>query len=199
MWLCLSSLNRQNARLVIWIKEFKPPLRLKNKKKEIILILYFINNPSERDITLSFFLGVDNIGIIYMLKNIKNDKRYIGQTKQDIQKRFRQHVEAAYLENRVTYNNCLSRAIRKYGADSFHIGIIADNVPEEDLDLVEAHYIDMYNTIAPNGYNMSPGFNDNREAHSLLELTPDDNYEEHHRVIIDDISEDDVDKFLRDL
>lgn len=134
-----------------------------------------------------------------MLKNIKNNKRYVGKTKQDVNKRFRQHIEAAYLKNRVTYNNCLSRGIRKYGADSFHIGILADNVPDEDLDLIEAHYIDMYNTLAPNGYNMSPGFNDNADAHSLLDLASEENYEDNNKVIIDDISEEDVNKFLKEL
>lgn len=134
-----------------------------------------------------------------MLKNIKNNKRYVGKTKQDVNKRFRQHIEAAYLKNRVTYNNCLSRGIRKYGADSFHIGILADNVPDEDLDLIEAHYIDMYNTLAPNGYNMSPGFNDNADAHSLLDLASEEDYEDNNKVIIDDISEEDVNKFLKEL
>lgn len=139
------------------------------------------------------------MGIIYMIRNIKNDKRYIGQSVQPVEKRFKQHMEAAYLEGRRTYNTCLSRAIRKHGADFFEYGIIADNVPDSDLDIVEAHYIDMYNTIAPNGYNKSGGFNDNSLADELDRLTPDDDYSDNVKVRIDDISDDDVDKFLRDI
>lgn len=138
------------------------------------------------------------MGIIYMIKNNKNDKRYIGQTTQDVQKRFRQHLEAAYLKNRPTYNFCLARAIRKYGIDSFQIGILAE-VPDDDLDLVEAHYIDMYNTLAPNGYNMSPGFNNTQESQKFFDMMPEDDYEDNAKVLIDEISDDDVDKFLKEL
>lgn len=134
-----------------------------------------------------------------MIKNIKNDKRYVGQTTQDVDTRFRQHIESAYSKNKQTYKFCLSRAIRKHGADSFRIGILAEDVPDEDLDLVEAHYIDMYNCLAPMGYNMSPGFNDTQQASQLFDLIPDDDYSENAKVLIDDISSDDVDKFMKEL
>lgn len=139
------------------------------------------------------------MGSVYMIRNIKNDKRYIGQSIQPIEKRFRQHIEAAYLEGRRAYNTCLSRAIRKYGADFFELGVLAVNVPDEDLDIVEAHYIDMYNTLAPNGYNISAGFNDNSLADEIHNLANEDDYSDNAKVMIDDISDDDVDKFLREL
>jgi group I intron endonuclease len=139
------------------------------------------------------------MGIIYMIRNTKNDKRYVGQSVQPLEKRFRQHIEAAYLEGRRSYNTCLSRAIRKHGSDFFEVGVLAENVPDEDLDIVEAHYIDMYNTLAPNGYNKSSGFNDNSLAEEIDELASDENYSDNAKVMIDDISDDDVSKFLRDL
>lgn len=139
------------------------------------------------------------MGTIYMIRNIKNDKRYIGQSVQPVEKRFRQHIEAAYLEGRRSYNTCLSRAIRKYGSDYFELGVIADDVPDEDLDIVEAHYIDMYNTLAPNGYNKSVGFNDNSLAEAIDDMTSDNDYSDNAKVVIDDISDDDIDKFLREL
>lgn len=139
------------------------------------------------------------MGTIYMIRNIKNDKRYIGQSVQPVEKRFRQHIEAAYLEGRRSYNTCLSRAIRKYGSDFFELGVIADDVPDDDLDIVEAHYIDMYNTLAPNGYNKSTGFNDNSLAESIDDMTSDEDYSDNAKVMIDDISDDDIDKFLREL
>lgn len=139
------------------------------------------------------------MGTIYMIRNIKNDKRYVGQSVQPVEKRFRQHIEAAYLEGRRAYNTCLSRAIRKHGSDFFEVGILAENVPDDDLDIVEAHYIDMYNTLAPNGYNKSIGFNDNSLAEKIDDLSADDDYSDNAKVVIDDVSDDDVDKFLRDL
>ena len=139
------------------------------------------------------------MGIIYMIRNMKNDKRYIGQSIQPVEKRFRQHIEAAYLEGRRAYNTCLSRAIRKHGSDFFEVGILAEDVPDEDLDIVEAHYIDLYNTLAPNGYNKSVGFNDNSLAEKIDDLSADDDYSDNAKVVIDDVSDDDVDKFLRDL
>ena len=139
------------------------------------------------------------MGIIYMIRNMKNDKRYIGQSIQPVEKRFRQHIEGAYLKGRRTYNTCLSRAIRKYGSDFFELGILADNVPDDDLDIVEAHYIDMYNTLAPNGYNKSAGLNDNSLAEEIDELAFDDDYSDNAKVVIDDISDDDIDRFLREL
>ena len=139
------------------------------------------------------------MGTIYMIRNIKNDKRYVGQSVQPVEKRFRQHIEAAYLEGRRAYNTCLSRAIRKHGSDFFEVGILAEDVPDEDLDIVEAHYIDMYNTLAPNGYNKSVGFNDNSLAEKIDDLSADDDQSNNAKVVIDDVSDDDVDKFLRDL
>lgn len=139
------------------------------------------------------------MGSIYMIRNLKNDKRYIGQSVQPVEKRFRQHIEAAYLEGRRAYNTCLSRAIRKYGADYFEVGILAADVPDKDLDIVEAHYIDMYNTIAPNGYNISIGFNDNSLTDDIHELAPEDDYSDNAKVLIDEISDEDIDKFLKEL
>lgn len=139
------------------------------------------------------------MGTIYMIRNIKNDKRYVGQSVQPVEKRFRQHIEAAYLEGRRAYNTCLSRAIRKHGSDFFEVGVLAEDVPDDDLDIVEAHYIDMYNTLAPNGYNKSVGFNDNSLAEELDDLTDDDDYSGNAKVMIDDVSDDDVDRFLREL
>ena len=86
-----------------------------------------------------------------------------------------------------------------HGSDFFEVGILAEDVPDEDLDIVEAHYIDLYNTLAPNGYNKSVGFNDNSLAEKIDDLSDDDDYSDNAKVVIDDVSDDDVDKFLRDL
>ena len=90
----------------------------------------------------------------------ETNKYYIGKTSRKLSKRFTEHVAKAHEETSPAYTSPLSAAIRKYGKIAFKIGLIADNVPDEDIDIVEAHYIDMYNATDPSlGYNMSPGNN----------------------------------------
>ena len=70
---------------------------------------------------------------------------------------------------------------------------MAYNVPVEDLDLIEEHYIDMYNTTNPEfGYNMSIGHSDTanfKKYHSIR------GKEEKH---FDDISDEDIEKMLEE-
>ena len=54
-------------------------------------------------------------------------------------------------------NTYLCNAVRKYGWDAFKQEILIDDVPEEDLDNLEISYIEVENTVAPNGYNLTPG------------------------------------------
>ena len=136
---------------------------------------------------------------VYIIKNFANGKIYIGKTERDAKKRFTEHLTESRAKNSPTYNYCLSRAIRKWGEQSFDFAILADNIEDDMLDIVEAHYIDMYNTLAPNGYNKSAGLNDNSLAEEIDELAFDDDYSDNAKVVIDDISDDDIDRFLREL
>ena len=102
-----------------------------------------------------------NYGEIYIIKNFANGKYYVGQTVQSSQERFSQHIREAYTKGRKEYDYCISRGIRKYGKESFDFAVLAEQVPLDDLTLVEEHYIDMYNTTDPKyGYNMSIGHSD---------------------------------------
>lgn len=88
-------------------------------------------------------------GCIYRLTNTKNGRKYIGKTIQ-FRQRMYQHKSAqskAYLGN----------AIRKYGWKKFKQEILIDNVPEEDLNNLEISYIEVENTMAPHGYNLTKG------------------------------------------
>lgn len=141
-----------------------------------------------------------DFGIIYIIRNKENNKKYIGQTIQTAEVRFQQHVQSAYNDSKRTYNNCLSRAIRKYGQDAFEIAVLAENVERDMLDVVEAHYIDMYRTTREDfGYNMSVGHNDNSYADTIKESIPDEGYDDASAVVLDSITDDDVDAFLRGL
>lgn len=130
-------------------------------------------------------------GEIYIIKNFSNGKYYIGLTIQPSQERFSQHIRESKYKDRKEYNYCISRAIRKYGPEAFDFAILADHVPVEDLELIEAHYIDMYNTTDPRyGYNMSAGQYDtaNFKKYHQIRSAEEEQYE--------DISDEEIDNIL---
>ncbi len=130
-------------------------------------------------------------GSIYIMKNFSNNLKYVGQTTQTSQERFSQHIRESKAEGRREYNYPISRAIREYGEEAFDFAILADKVPVEDLDLIESHYIDMYNTANPEfGYNASIGHNDTSNFKKYRKK------EENH---IQEITDDDIDRILKEL
>ena len=138
--------------------------------------------------------NAQNYGEIYIIKNFANGKRYIGQTIQSSQERFSQHIREAYLKGRKEYNYCLSRGIRKYGKESFDFAVLAEQVPINDLDLIEEHYIDMYNTTDPEyGYNMSIGHRDTANFKKYHAIRSDE--EENH---FEEIKDEDIDRLLEE-
>lgn len=137
---------------------------------------------------------------IYIIKNFANNKIYIGKTERSVEERFREHLQESRHPNSPTYNYCLSRAIRKYGENAFDVAVLAEDVPIEKLDLVEAHYIDMYCSDNPKiGYNISKGHYDNSNVEKYRSIQPEENYDTSSRVNLDDISNEDVENFLKEL
>lgn len=131
-------------------------------------------------------------GEIYIIKNFANGKYYVGQTVQSSQERFSQHIREAYTEGRKEYNYYISRAIRKYGKESFDFAILAERVPKNMLTLIEEHYIDMYMTNNPKyGYNVSIGHND---TSNFKKYQRKDDVESH----FDEISDEDIDRILEE-
>lgn len=87
-------------------------------------------------------------GVIYKITNKVNGKLYVGQTKQLIEERFKQHIKAD------TY---IGNAIRKHGAENFTIEVIAVCESREELDACEIAKIAEYDCMAPKGYNCTTG------------------------------------------
>lgn len=56
-------------------------------------------------------------------------------------------------------NVCLYDAINAYGKEHFIIGVLEVCTTIDELNLKEIEYINEFNTLMPNGYNMVPGGN----------------------------------------
>ena len=112
-------------------------------------------------------------GEIYYIKNKINGKGYIGQALKYVSKetpkkwgavnRWRSHLREAELkvnENNPSWQKdrcvALNHAIRKYGAENFTIEVLCECTLDK-MDDMEIFYIQKYNTIAPNGYNLTTG------------------------------------------
>ena len=92
---------------------------------------------------------------IYMVVNMINHKKYIGQSK-NIKKRFQSHHLVDYKnENNCNYNTKFYQAIRKYGIDNFEV-IVLQLCKEEELDDLEIKFIKEFDTFK-NGYNSTEG------------------------------------------
>jgi len=95
-------------------------------------------------------------GIIYMIRNIINDKKYIGQTIKKINERST-WLEESILRN-YNGNPHLINSIKKYNFKNFERKIIDIGHNQKDLDEKEEYYIQKYNTLDPNyGYNLKHG------------------------------------------
>lgn len=89
---------------------------------------------------------------IYMITNKINGLSYIGRSK-CIEKRYQRHK---YLAN-TGFNGLLHEDIRKYGFDNFELTVLQETDNIEDTIKLEEYYIQLHNTITPNGYNKSKG------------------------------------------
>jgi group I intron endonuclease len=99
-------------------------------------------------------------GYIYKITNKINDKAYIGQTTKSIHERWLYH-------NRKNSRRStpISNALLKYGRESFIVEKLDEADSSEDLDFKEKLYIQKYNTLSPNGYNLELGGNKYKKQH----------------------------------
>jgi len=90
------------------------------------------------------------MSIIYCYTNKKTGKKYVGQTIHPEQRK-RNHLHEAIVKESDYY---FHRSIRKHGIDAFEYEMLEENV--DNLNDRENHYINIYNTLWPNGYNQCP-------------------------------------------
>ena len=87
-------------------------------------------------------------GIVYLIINMINGKRYVGQTTGQLKKRFKCHAYA---------NTAIGKAIRKYGKKNFRYGVIKNCASREELNQWEMFFIAALKSKIPYGYNMTDG------------------------------------------
>lgn len=98
-----------------------------------------------------------NIGI-YMIKNLFNNKVYIGQST-NIDRRWNDHKNK--LNNNKHENLHLQESYNKYGEDNFSFEIIC-KCGKDELNDKEVYYINKFKSYMPeNGYNLTKGGNSN--------------------------------------
>jgi group I intron endonuclease len=92
---------------------------------------------------------------VYKITNNLNGQSYIGQTVNSIHERFRTHC-AKYSKGKCPK---LWNAIQAHGKDNFKIELLwsKPGCSVEELDAKEREFIEMYNTLSPNGYNLQEG------------------------------------------
>lgn len=90
---------------------------------------------------------------IYLITCIVNDKKYIGQTVRNAGKRWTAHLCAKSGAGK----SAIKCAIIKYGKDYFKFEILDIGENQLDLDEKEIYWINKFNSIAPNGYNLTYG------------------------------------------
>jgi group I intron endonuclease len=93
------------------------------------------------------------MGWIYQIKNILNDKVYVGQTTQhNVAIRWMEHIKSINSGR----DSHLIRAFKKHGLENFAFSVISDT-PNEQLDKAEIDEMSHKNSLSPNGYNIREG------------------------------------------
>lgn len=90
--------------------------------------------------------------VIYKITNVVNGKVYIGQTVMSLGRRWSQHSTSK--KNSSMYN-----AFRRYGPEHFAIEAICSTTSPEHLNELEQFFIKQYDSLVPNGYNLTTGGN----------------------------------------
>lgn len=90
---------------------------------------------------------------IYKIENIITGKLYIGQAV-DYEKRKISHINA--LRGNYHSNKYLQKSWNKYGENAFEFSLVIE-CDVEQLNELEIEYIRRFDTVIPNGYNMTKG------------------------------------------
>lgn len=107
-------------------------------------------------------------GIVYCIENLENCKMYIGQTTRELSERFREHCG----NSGTSVSPKLKNAIKKYGKECFCVEPIweKNECTQNELDAKEIELINKFNTLHPNGYNLTEGGAGGRHSSETKQL-----------------------------
>ncbi len=93
------------------------------------------------------------MGWIYKIRNVENNKIYIGQTTQNnVAFRWADHIKSINSGR----DSHLIRAFNHHGIEKFTFSVVMQ-VPDDQLDNAEINEITVQNSLSPNGYNIREG------------------------------------------
>lgn len=90
---------------------------------------------------------------VYLITNLVNGKKYVGQTVQNPERRWARHKRNCV--NGYPYH--IYNAMRKHGIENFQFELIDECVCSEELFESEIRWIEHYDTFKGVGYNMTSG------------------------------------------
>ena len=116
---------------------------------------------------------MERLGEIYCITSPSN-KKYIGQCVKELSSgkkwgyisRWKDHIRDSKTRN---YCRLLNSAIKKYEPDNFKIEVLKE-CDINELDYYESYYIENYNTLSPNGYNLTTGKSVSRQSEETNKL-----------------------------
>lgn len=124
------------------------------------------------------------MGFIYIITCLINNKIYIGQTTDTIQSRWNSHKSASkynkkYLDGEIDAPHAkkgmcsaLYRSINCHGIENFKIEAL-EELDDDLLNEAEVQFIEEFNSLVPNGYNLTTGgdnFKHSEETKNLLKI-----------------------------
>lgn len=104
--------------------------------------------------------------LVYSATNLLNNKQYIGYTTTSLGDRMKTHKYKAH-GNTKKYHSIFRLAIRKHGWDNFKWRILYVAKSKEDAIQKEIELIAKYDTLSPNGYNISIGGNGGKQPDEI--------------------------------
>ena len=107
------------------------------------------------------------MGYIYRIWHKKSGKSYIGMS------RHKPFGKKCRIKRHLSLHekgcSAMNAAIKKYGRSAFDYEILHKDVPEETLSCLEKACIKSYNTLSPNGYNLTTGGEDGKLSEESIE------------------------------
>ena len=142
-------IKEQNAEYRKQNAEYYAEYRKQKVEQSLIEIKAYVEQNPQR---YNYNPNEEIYGIIYLVHNVKSDKYYIGQTTNSFDIRYK----CGWLYTH-SYKDTVKTDLEKYGEDSFeYTKIFKVAHTQQDLDKLEAYYIDYFNSYE-NGYNENRG------------------------------------------